>query len=175
MGQVMKAVFDTNILVDYLNGVAAANHEIERYDEIAISIVTWMEVLAGADDAEEEAITREFLSRFKVQPVEKVGATRRLRRGCGRCIRTKCRRCWRCGSPTGCRLICGGWRRAAGSGTSDDAYFSVCHPERSSVRAQAGRNAVEGSRWFVSAPYVIEPPRSLDSASPAFPSALRSG
>ena len=76
MGQVMKAVFDTNILVDYLNGVAAANHEIERYDEIAISIVTWMEVLAGADDAEEEAITREFLSRFKVQPVEKAVAER---------------------------------------------------------------------------------------------------
>ena len=76
MGQVMKAVFDTNILVDYLNGIAAANHEIERYEEIAISIVTWMEVLAGADDAEEEAITREFLSRFKVQPVEKAVAER---------------------------------------------------------------------------------------------------
>lgn len=79
MGQVMKAVFDTNILVDYLNGVAAANHEIERYDEIAISIVTWMEVLAGADDAEEEAITREFLSRFKVQPVEKAVAERAIK------------------------------------------------------------------------------------------------
>jgi hypothetical protein len=79
MGQVMKAVFDTNILVDYLNGVSAANHEIERYEEIAISIVTWMEVLAGADDAEEEAITREFLSRFKVQPVEKAVAERAIK------------------------------------------------------------------------------------------------
>ncbi len=79
MGQVMKAVFDTNILVDYLNGIAAANHEIERYEEIAISIVTWMEVLAGADDAEEEAITREFLSRFKVQPVEKAVAERAIK------------------------------------------------------------------------------------------------
>ena len=79
MGQVMKAVFDTNILVDYLNGIAAANHEIERYEEIAISIVTWMEVLAGADDAEEEAITREFLSQFKVQPVEKAVAERAIK------------------------------------------------------------------------------------------------
>ncbi|HEY4417145.1 MAG TPA: type II toxin-antitoxin system VapC family toxin [Verrucomicrobiae bacterium] len=67
----MKAVFDTNILVDYLNGVAAASREIEQYEEIAISIVTWMEVMSGVDDAREEAITREFLSRFKVQPVEK--------------------------------------------------------------------------------------------------------
>ena len=79
MGQVMKAVFDTNILVDYLNGISAANHEIERYEEIAISIVTWMEVLAGADDVEEEAITREFLSRFKVQPVEKAVAERAIK------------------------------------------------------------------------------------------------
>ena len=79
MGQVMKAVFDTNILVDYLNGIAAASREIERYEEIAISVVTWMEVLAGADDAEEEAITREFLSRFKVQPVEKVVAERAIK------------------------------------------------------------------------------------------------
>ena len=75
----MKAVFDTNILVDYLNGISAANHEIECYEEIAISIVTWMEVLAGADDAEEEAITREFLSRFKVQPVEKAVAERAIK------------------------------------------------------------------------------------------------
>ena len=79
MGQVMKAVFDTNILVDYLNGISAANHEIERYEEIAISIVTWMEVLTGADDAEEEAITREFLSRFKVKPVEKAVAERAIK------------------------------------------------------------------------------------------------
>jgi predicted nucleic acid-binding protein len=75
----MKAVFDTNILVDYLNGITAASRELEHYEEIAISIVTWMEVLAGADDAEEEAITREFLSRFKVQPLEKAVAERAIK------------------------------------------------------------------------------------------------
>jgi predicted nucleic acid-binding protein len=75
----MKAVFDTNILVDYLNGIPAANREMEHYEEIAISIVTWMEVLAGADDAEEEAVMREFLSRFKIQPVEKAVAERAIK------------------------------------------------------------------------------------------------
>lgn len=79
MGAVMKAVFDTNILVDYLNGVPAASREIDHYEEIVISIVTWMEVLAGADDAEEEAIMREFLSRFKVQPLEKTTAERAIK------------------------------------------------------------------------------------------------
>lgn len=75
----MKAVLDTNILVDYLNGIAAAAREIEQYEETAISIVTWMEVLAGADDAEEEAVVREFLSRFKVQPLEKPVAERAVK------------------------------------------------------------------------------------------------
>jgi predicted nucleic acid-binding protein len=79
MGEIMKAVFDTNILVDYLNGIPAANREMEHYEEITISIVTWMEVLAGADDAEEEAIIREFLSRFKVQPLEKAVAERAIK------------------------------------------------------------------------------------------------
>ena len=79
MGEIMKAVFDTNILVDHLNGLPAANREMEHYEEIAISIVTWMEVLAGADDAEEEAITREFLSRFKIQPLEKTVAERAIK------------------------------------------------------------------------------------------------
>ena len=54
-------------------------------------------------------------------------------------------------------------------------FKKSCHPERSSVRAQAGRNAVEGPRRFVPAQYVNEPPGSLDSATPAFPPALRSG
>jgi hypothetical protein len=75
----MKAVFDTNILVDYLNGVSAANREIEHYEEIDISIVTWMEVLAGADDAGEEAAICEFLSRFNVQPLDKNLAERSVK------------------------------------------------------------------------------------------------
>jgi len=46
----MKALFDTNILIDYLNAVKAAKAEIERPAERFISIITWMEVLAGAHD-----------------------------------------------------------------------------------------------------------------------------
>jgi len=33
--------------------------------------VTWMEVLAGTEDAAEETITRDFLSQFKIQPLDK--------------------------------------------------------------------------------------------------------
>jgi predicted nucleic acid-binding protein len=62
----MKAVFDTNILIDYLNGVDAAKVAIERPAERYVSIVTWMEVLAGARDEAEEDVIEMFLRDFRV-------------------------------------------------------------------------------------------------------------
>ena len=47
----VKALFDTNILVDYLNAVPEARTELQRYTEKAVSIITWMEVMVGADRA----------------------------------------------------------------------------------------------------------------------------
>jgi predicted nucleic acid-binding protein len=60
----VKALFDTNILIDYLNAVPKAKQELERYEERAISIVTWMEVMVGAAPEIEDA-TRAFLSGFQ--------------------------------------------------------------------------------------------------------------
>lgn len=61
----MKAVFDTNILIDYLNGIEAAKDEIGRFRKPIISIITWMEVLIGAKTLEEEQTLRRFLGRFE--------------------------------------------------------------------------------------------------------------
>jgi predicted nucleic acid-binding protein len=61
----VKAVFDTNILIDFLTGRAEARDEIARFDAPAISIVTWMEVMVGATEAE-AAETRAWLSTFEV-------------------------------------------------------------------------------------------------------------
>lgn len=54
----MKAVLDTNILVDYLVGKEQARKELELYDEAFISVITWMEILAGVDNAREETPIR---------------------------------------------------------------------------------------------------------------------
>ena len=62
----MKAVFDTNILIDYLRGNPSAATTIEKYREALISRITWMEVLVGADNIEEETEAREMLGIFKV-------------------------------------------------------------------------------------------------------------
>lgn len=59
------ALFDTNILIDHLNAVPQAREEIERFENRAISIITWMEVMVGADIDLVEP-TRRFLEGFDV-------------------------------------------------------------------------------------------------------------
>jgi hypothetical protein len=39
----LKALFDTNILIDYLNGVVGARAEVEHYERPAISVISWIE------------------------------------------------------------------------------------------------------------------------------------
>jgi len=67
----MKALFDTNILIDYLNGVPAADREISAHRQRLISVVTWMEVLAGARSDEEEDVIEMFLRDFTLVEVSR--------------------------------------------------------------------------------------------------------
>ena len=71
----VKALFDTNILIDYLNGVAAARRELDLYDSCAISIVTWMEVMCGGE-LDLADTTRGFLNRFALIRIDQVIAGR---------------------------------------------------------------------------------------------------
>lgn len=71
----MNALFDTNVLIDYLKGVADARAEIERYRGRLISIVTWMELLIGAHDDAEADVIEMFLRDFRT-----VEITRRIAR-----------------------------------------------------------------------------------------------
>ena len=66
----MKALFDTNILIDYLNGIEAARQELSLYESASISSITLMEVLVGAASGEEEVQFRAFMRRFTVLPVD---------------------------------------------------------------------------------------------------------
>ena len=72
----MNAVVDTNILIDYLNGSAKARREIDSFETLYISLVSWMEILVGAAEGEEESEVREFLRRFRVYPVDEGVAER---------------------------------------------------------------------------------------------------
>lgn len=65
----VSALFDTNILIDYLNGIEQAKIELDRYSDKAISLVTWMEVMVGATPETEE-ILKGFLSGFVNLPID---------------------------------------------------------------------------------------------------------
>lgn len=65
----MKAVLDTNILIDYLVGLEQARNVIKIYENAMISRITWMEVLVGGEIDEQEAL-KQFLSNFKVIELE---------------------------------------------------------------------------------------------------------
>lgn len=65
----MKAVFDTNILIDSLVGETRADEEYARYEQVYISQITWMEVLVGAKG--DDAALRNYLEgHFQVIPVD---------------------------------------------------------------------------------------------------------
>jgi hypothetical protein len=59
-------------LIDYLNGVAQAAETLKRYpNNPAISVITWMEVMVGANKLNEFQLqaTRRFLARFSRRPI----------------------------------------------------------------------------------------------------------
>ena len=67
----MKAVLDTNILIDYLNGVDGARREIERYYRPMICPITWMEVTIGAREGEDRPL-HDFVARFEQVAIDPV-------------------------------------------------------------------------------------------------------
>lgn len=72
---VKPALFDTVILIDYLNGIPAARRVLERRKDPAISLITWMEVMAGVRP-ELESETGLFLGRFRLIPISQEIAER---------------------------------------------------------------------------------------------------
>ena len=71
----VRVLFDTNVLIDYLSGVGAAKKEIGRYEYRAISTITWMEVLVGTT-SEDEVAVRTWLGSFHVIAVDAAIANR---------------------------------------------------------------------------------------------------
>ncbi len=71
----VKALFDTNVLIDYLNGVKNAKVELARFDDKAISVISWIEVMIGTTPAT-QASTRAFLAGFALMPINERVAER---------------------------------------------------------------------------------------------------
>ena len=65
----MNALIDSDVLLDFLDGHPAAAREIARYRECCVSIISWMELLAGARTQADEDIRRRFLAHFRIVPL----------------------------------------------------------------------------------------------------------
>jgi predicted nucleic acid-binding protein len=81
----VSELFDTNILIDHLNGIRKAAREIKGSSDPAISIITWIEVMTGATSSGDEAVLRSFLANFQCLPVtsavaERAAENRRVKR-----------------------------------------------------------------------------------------------
>lgn len=65
----MIAVFDTNIVIDALNGISEADVEFDLYERVIISRITWMEILVGEKKNDKQL--RDFLeNNFEIAPID---------------------------------------------------------------------------------------------------------
>jgi predicted nucleic acid-binding protein len=63
----MKAVFDSNILIDYLKGIPGAAQEINQFENKNISIISYIEVLVGLKENDTVlAQVKGFLHSFNI-------------------------------------------------------------------------------------------------------------
>jgi predicted nucleic acid-binding protein len=69
----MKAVIDSDVLIDYLQGLPAAREELARYRRPSYSVISFMELLAGArTDAERQAAEALLASLIRIELTEPV-------------------------------------------------------------------------------------------------------
>lgn len=62
----MKALFDTNIIIDYLVGERQAKEEIDLYEDRAISIITYIELVVGLSNEKDIKTIKKFLQEFSI-------------------------------------------------------------------------------------------------------------
>ncbi len=70
-----SASFDSNILIDALNGNSRAEAELERVDHAWISRVTWIEVMSGVTELSMSR-TASLLSAFHIDELDEEVAER---------------------------------------------------------------------------------------------------
>jgi predicted nucleic acid-binding protein len=58
--------FDSDVLIDYFDGIATAAEELSRYERVTISRITWIEVLVGAPTDALRRVREDFLRLFPV-------------------------------------------------------------------------------------------------------------
>ena len=66
----MNWLLDSNILIDYLNGIQHAAAVLKEPEASCISRISWIEVLVGTADTDEQRAVRTWLARFSVVEID---------------------------------------------------------------------------------------------------------
>ncbi len=74
----MTALFDSDVLIDFLRGIEAAAVELDRYTRRLVSRISWMEVLVGARSDDDRALRESFLEEFQVIELDAAIARRAI-------------------------------------------------------------------------------------------------
>ena len=61
----MRAIIDSDVLIDYLQGVAAAKAKLARYRQPHYSVISLMEVLCGAQTDDERRAAESLLATMR--------------------------------------------------------------------------------------------------------------
>jgi predicted nucleic acid-binding protein len=74
----MIACIDSDVLIDYFDGIHASAEELMRYDSLVVSRISWMEVLVGARTLELQQVRESFLRQFKLVELDAIVARRAI-------------------------------------------------------------------------------------------------
>ena len=72
----MKAVIDSDVLIDFLQGIKAAKTELNRYSEPCYSVISWMEIMSGVETEEERRAAESLLASMQMLELTKEIAAR---------------------------------------------------------------------------------------------------
>lgn len=74
----MIACIDSDVLIDYFDGIEASAEELARYDALLISRISWMEILVGARTPELREMRESFLRHFQLIELDAAVARRAI-------------------------------------------------------------------------------------------------
>lgn len=74
----MNWLLDSNILIDYLNGIGPAADVLGKAEATSISRVSWIEVLVGAESPQQANALRAWLARFTIIEIDAAIAERAI-------------------------------------------------------------------------------------------------
>jgi predicted nucleic acid-binding protein len=69
VGETLRAILDSDVLIDFLQGRKEAQQEFRNYEKWEISVITWMEVMSGVESKDEVRECRNFLDGLVVHPL----------------------------------------------------------------------------------------------------------